>query len=57
MLFKQDIWHRIQRTTSLQDGPITKYNEEQNVGIKIQDESMQMLKFDDVLKNYQQSMS
>lgn len=55
--FQQDIWHRIQRTTSLQDGPITKYNEEQNVGIKIQDESAQMLKFDAVLKNYQQSMS
>lgn len=55
--FQQDTWHRIQRTTSLQDGPITKYNEEQNVGIKLQDESMQMLKFDAVLKNYQQSMS
>lgn len=55
--FQQDIWHRIQRTTSLQDGPITKYNEEQDVGIKIQDESAQMLKFDAVLKNYQQSMS
>lgn len=55
--FQQDIWHRIQRTTSLQDGPITKYNEEQDVGIKHQDESAQMLKFDAVLKNYQQSMS
>ena len=55
--FQQGIWHRIQRTNSLQDGPITKYNEEQNVGIKLQDESMQMLKFDAVLKNYQQSMS
>lgn len=55
--FQQDIWHRIQRTTSLQDGPITNCNEEQNVGIKLLDESMQMLKFDAVLKNYQQSMS
>lgn len=55
--FQQDIWRRIQRTTSLQDGPVTKYNEEQDVGIKHQDESAQMLKFDAVLKNYQQSMS